>query len=171
MNTKWKLMVLTAVLVAIGTGVGVSARGWYVPWMSQRMVLEGSDKFVLVSLHPQAVPEGVKTQGDFYGFAMLGQKQITDPKLKARLVKALYEGLEVPEDYAAGDCFFPSYGIRATRAGRTVDVALCYDCGGVEFYEGREEEHVPTLREPRAVFEKAVVAAKLPRAADVGWVE
>lgn len=162
-QSKW----VAAILVVGALGVGLSVRGWFAPLMSQRSVLENSDKFVLYSLWSTAPPESLKLEGQFHGFGILGQKEITDPKLKARLVEALYDGLNVPEDYAPGDCFFPGYGIRALKGGRTIDVGLCYGCGTIEFYENGDRVRLPTTREVDKIFKAAVVQAKLRREADV----
>ncbi len=137
---------------------------------SERSVLDNSDQFILYSLTPRPDPGDKRIKGLFHRNGVLGQTQITDPKVRAELVDALYDAMPgFMEGYGDLDCFNPHHGIRATRGGRTVDAEICFECEAVYFYENGKSWEVPLVsrprNRPRQVFDQALTDAHVPLAA------
>ena len=64
-------------------------------------------------------------------------------------------------------CFDPRHGIRATAAGKTVDLVICFECSWVYSYFGDEKGvQGVTTGTPQATFDKILKDAKvtLPKA-------
>ncbi len=159
MKVNWKKVVIgAALLVAFAFGRFILYR------RSERYVLDNSDQFILYSLLPRSQEgrDGGRIIGRFQRNGVLGQTQVTDPQLKARLVNALFAGIS--SDGNAADCFNPRHGIRATYNGRTVDVEICFECGAVYFTENGKSNRQFVSQEPQKVFDQALIEAKLPRA-------
>ncbi|RYG71597.1 hypothetical protein EON80_05025 [bacterium] len=126
--------------------------------MNPQSVLENSDQLTLYSLRGYLNQEKLD---EFHGWGIFGQKRVTDPQMKERLVTALYSSMDSSAPQYS--CFSPSHGLRATRGGRTVDVVICFSCGKVDIYDrGQLRYHyLPISKEASPVFEKAIKAVGL----------
>jgi hypothetical protein len=95
--------------------------------------LENADRYELLSLDPRLqIPA---TPGLFHGFRVLGQTVVSDSGKRRELNRALHRGAKsmfanLPR------CFNPRHGIRVTRAGRTTDFLICFECQQVEVRVG-----------------------------------
>jgi hypothetical protein len=183
------LLVLVAFAVvnwAAYRGIRVSARPRDALSAETKKVLERADHFVLLSLHPTSamyrgpkaswamesvVPSEVTStpalpkpqeppMGMFHDYDILGKAEIRDRKERAELLRALYEGIADP-DAKTFACFNPRHGISATRAGETVDLVICFECGGISVY-GKNAQGVVTSRLPLERFKRAVEKVGLP---------
>lgn len=156
-NRRKVLLSVAGIALVVALGVGLSVRPRE---NDQRWLLENSDRFILYSLIPYPEDDEFKTVGKFRNWDVLGQTRITDPKLKARLVGALYGAMNSQVDERAS-CFFPRHGIRATRDGRTLDVVICFECSGVELHENGNAHVQFVTREPQKLFDQALIRSKI----------
>ncbi|HEY0073697.1 MAG TPA: hypothetical protein VGB77_06310 [Abditibacteriaceae bacterium] len=139
----------------------------------QRMVLEQSDTLILYSLmtHNELdsyfsslaeVNGFIKNREKFHRNYVVGKVRITDSRTKAKLVKALYDGIESHNGFAAA-CFNPHHGLRATKGNRIVDVVICFECSIVYFRESNQKRGEGTSGLPKPIFDGVLNDAKVPR--------
>lgn len=159
MKPNRKEAIKVALIGVVLLGVCVAA-GSILHLLSPRYVLDNSEEFILYSLDPY-LPNKGPVKGKLYKFAILGKTKITDPIARAKLVDALYTGMELPANRAF--CFEPHHAIRATRRGRTVDVVVCFGCQVVDFYvNGKKRSRHTISYKTSKVFEQTVQEAHLP---------
>src|SRR5690348_11630094 len=121
-----------------------------------RAILEGSEKFALLSVDPiSRAPEvdlnaslsngptngatQIDTREYFHDHRMLGRTEIKDPKRKAELLAALYNGVEKYRGLAA-PCFNPRHAIVATAGTNRVELLICFECdSGAEFTDSGQK--------------------------------
>jgi hypothetical protein len=153
---KW---VALAAVSVVGTVVL-----WPLTW-TQRTVLERADEFTLLSLNSYEMGMQARIVGaKFHNHRTLGGVKITDDKLKARLVAALFRAIDESRGFAAA-CFKPRHGIRARRGWRTIDAVICFECGHVHFHEwGRRNSFNVSFRSG-APFDAVLRAARVRVAA------
>ena len=122
--------------------------------------LEKADEFVLYSLDPRRQAEEPKD--GFHGWLVLGRTQITDAGARKKLVAALEQGVR-EHDGSIAHCFNPRHGIRATRAGKSVDLVICFECFQVEvFTAGQPDKGFLVSASPQQVFDEALRQADIP---------
>ena len=61
---------------------------------------------------------------------------VAESARRSQVVAALYYGIGRPSPILA--CWAPHHGIRATANGVTVEIAICFDCGHLRGFVGRE---------------------------------
>jgi hypothetical protein len=119
-----------------------------------RAILDGSEKFVLVSIDPKppgldleveaalrkdahlpaAVIEAPKDHRErFHDYPILGRTEIRDPKRKSELLGVLYRGLEKDRGSVPA-CFEPRHGIIASKGTNWVELVICFECEQVAEY-------------------------------------
>lgn len=114
-----------------------------------RQILDHSQQFYLYSLDPH--PLEVKADEDFHDTRILTRTLVTNPRARASLLTAFYNGIEEGNGDQMG-CFDPQIGIRAVRNGQTVDLVICYACLHVEIYDRHGFRSASTSNSPLPVF-------------------
>ena len=117
----------------------------------------GATQLELLSLSPEPKPApGTRL---FHGWRVLGTTPIQAASTRSEILKAIAQGIREPPQEAAA-CFRPRHGLRATHAGETVDLLICFECFRTDVYvgEGRENS-VRTARSPQPVLDAALRAA------------
>jgi len=114
-----------ALCVAAGAGCGglpASATG----------VLEGAEQFQIYRLEPygEAAKPGETV---FRGHVIEARAEVKDAQSKAKITDIVNRGIRRGDTQAK--CFNPRHGIHAVRAGKTVDLVICYECSAVEVGE------------------------------------
>ena len=80
--------------------------------------------------------EGVsEAVGEFRGYPVLGQVEVTDPDLRNQLIAALKDGY-ARRPARSAKCFWPRHGVRAVEKGKTVEYVICFQCLGFEEFVG-----------------------------------
>jgi hypothetical protein len=136
-----------------------------------RGILEGSEKFLLISLEPNWITEEERKadkRETFHRYPILGRTEIKDPELKRKLVAALYAAAEefrkpgVVRD--APSCFNPRHGIKATSGTNWVELVICFQCEQVVEYRKDGEDWTMLSKEPAAHFNRTLAEAGAPLA-------
>jgi hypothetical protein len=91
---------------------------------------------------------------------VLGKTNITNPKVKAELISALYSGLK--KDVSFAFCFNPRHGIRVVNGNQRLDLVICFECGRIDVYTSVSSGQACVSSLPEAVFDKALKDAKIP---------
>jgi hypothetical protein len=131
-----------------------------------RKILESGDHFILYSLDPTGLdfPNHSASKSEvFHNYAVLGKTEIQNQKQRMELLHAFYKGIADSDDSVAA-CFNPRHGIRATLAGETVDLVICFQCLSMETYTEPDARagSLLTTRSPKSTFNKALERAHLP---------
>jgi len=129
-----------------------------------KRILEQADTFILLSLEPHrrsnSDPPAPPTQEKLRGYNVLGSTEIRDARERSELLQALYRGVE-----AAGDdlamCFNPRHGIRATSSHGTIELVICFECGGIQLHQ-RHPSFVPMNDSPKKVFNRILEREHIP---------
>jgi hypothetical protein len=127
-----------------------------------RAILDKAAWIHVYSLDPRSVDARAKT---FRTWRLLGKTTVKDAKVRDKLLDALYRGIRAKAKTTTG--FQPRYALRASHAGRTVDLLVCFECGWVfVYYDGRKTESaiVRIAPSPDAVFAKILQDARVPLA-------
>jgi hypothetical protein len=123
-----------------------------------REALEKADRLELYSLDPEAEGKG---KDSFHGWKVLGKVDLKDGGRRDRVVKAVLRGMEEGRKMAM--CFDPRHGLRATRAGKTTDLVICFACSRTVVHApGKPGVTVSTSKAPQAVLDKVLTEAKVP---------
>jgi hypothetical protein len=159
MKTGRWLLVLTMLILASCS----SSRG---RWKSNlhpaaRSILDGADHFDLYSLEPWT---DAGTEGErLHGRLVLGKTTISDPTKRSELLARLDAG--IADQGKGAKCFDPRHAIRATYAGKTVDLVICFECGWVYVYlDGKEVKQEEVNSGIQPTFDEALTAAGVPLA-------
>jgi hypothetical protein len=153
-----------------------------------RAILDGSEKFVLVSLDP--TPPGMESNMDlltnvlsseknkpptanvepkqdtrerFHNYPVLGRTEIKDLMRKRELLKALYGGVKKIRG-GISDCFEPRHGIIANRGTNSVELVICFECEQIAEYADGNNAWSLMSKEPRELFNRTLVEAGVPLA-------
>jgi hypothetical protein len=140
----------------------------------QKPILDNSQQFILYSLDPSAghtlidpddpnairQAELVKRKEKFHGLVVLGKTTITNPKVKAELISALYSGIK--KDVSFAFCFSPRHGIRVVNGNQELDLVICFECGKIDAYTNLSSRQVYVSSLPQVVFDKTLKDAKIP---------
>ncbi len=119
-------------------------------------VLDKADRIELYSLEPEPEKKPEKT---LRGWAVLGKVTLEDAKVRNQVLTSLKEGVGRGR---GAKCFDPRHAIQASRAGQTVDIVICFECGWVYVYYDGEQEPSAVLTINRAAqseFDKILKAA------------
>jgi hypothetical protein len=130
-----------------------------------RAVLDGAEEIELYSLDPDHnKPKGADT---FHGWNVLGKVTLTDRADRSRVVTALKRGVNASDGMVAA-CFIPRHGIKASHAGKTLELVICFQCLSMKAHVDGKQHSVLTTGSPAAVFnevlkEKGVKLPEQPR--------
>jgi hypothetical protein len=148
-------------------GAGILIAFAFVQWTRRlprvaSTALDAADRYELLSLDPRLrVPA---TPDLFHGFRVLGQTVVSDEGTRRELNRALRKGAE--SIFANRPrCFNPRHGIRVTRAGRTTDFLICFECEQVEVWSGDQlVADWMTDSSPQPMFDQVLQHAGVPLA-------
>jgi hypothetical protein len=151
---------LIAALLAMAAGCASSSERNEIP-AAAASILEGADKFELLSLDPHF--SGGHVEEGFHNYKILGQTELSDPRQRTMIVSALKKGAE--EAGSPAMCFDPRHGIRVVRGGEMVDFVICFECSRVDVYvDGSKGESFLVSKSPQPVFDRALTDAGIPLA-------
>ena len=135
-----------------------------------RAVLEKAAEWDLLSLDPHD-KRPRRTDG-FHDWKILGRLSVKDPGTRDRLLAALGKGVAEAEAKKRGEsarglirehgCFQPRHGIRATHAGKTADLLICFECTPVYVFIGDEMEVHFTTGSTQDTFDGVLKDAMVP---------
>lgn len=155
-SLKHVLAVAAALMVGCGSKIPEPAR----------TALEGADQLELLSIDPSRRRE--TSADDFHGWRVLGRTQVQDADARKRLAAALRKGAG-ESDGSVAACFSPRHGVRATHAGKTVDLVICFECLQVKVYSADEPDgSFLTAGSPQPVFDQILREAGVPLAEAAG---
>jgi hypothetical protein len=146
-HRRW-LLALTLFIVLAGScvayctwpGGGVPSTTWD--------VLDRADEWELYSLFPDT--RNTELSERFGDWPVLGKTTVRDPAVRERLRRALAAATPRYEAFNGANCFWPRHGVRATHAGRTVELAICFECQHI--YQG-DGEHSGVSPDAQPVFD------------------
>lgn len=123
-------------------------------------ILSTAKDIELLSIEPS--PE-TNSAGGFHGYRVLGKTVIQESTVRKSLVESFTKGMIgtiVPTR-----CFIPRYGIRASHAGQTVEMLICFECSQFYVYDasGNGSQQFWVNQTPRAVFDKVLQDAGIPQ--------
>jgi hypothetical protein len=140
-----------------------------------RTHLNTSEHFTLLSLDPDDRDderEAIQSSGfhiklpprrpdRFHGFGVLGKTELREPKLQARLVAAIAEGIRANTGLMA-NCFNPRHGIHAVRGTQAADLVICFECSSLRIY-GLMETGYLTEAHAYPIFDGELIKARVPQ--------
>ncbi len=105
------------------------------------------------------LPPGVEK---FYGWAVLGKVDVTEPGDRESVLKAIEKGIEDGDVMAK--CFWPRHAVRLTRGGKTTDYVICFECRQLDKYVNNEHQsNVATSRSPAEALNEHLQRAGVPQ--------
>jgi len=190
---KWVAIISTVVVVWVAVVVIVHRRqiysekeredwGRYFLSSETRAILERSENFVFVSVDPtpralqvdldaelskrqmptNAAAESVSKEY-FHDYRVLGRTEIKDPKRKAELLAALYQGVEDRRASPAA-CFDPRHGIVAVAGTNRVELLICFHCNQGQEYSATGQRGFLIGKDPQELFNRTLTEAGVPLA-------
>jgi hypothetical protein len=131
---------------------------------SLEALAESPSQFVLYSLSPERTSKDeTVTSTQFYGYNILGSTPITDPAEQRALLRALAHGARENSNSAAM-CFNPRHALHIEREGRSVDLAICFECLQVEAHGFSVTEWFTISQSPEATFDESLTRHVIPKA-------
>ncbi len=126
-----------------------------------RDILDQADEWELYSLFPVQAEKSLPER--FQDWPVLGKTTVRDAETRGRLREALAGGTRRYQQwFPAAGCFFPRHGIHASHGGKSVDLAICFQCGYV--YQNDMEQVFRTTDAPQPAFDAVLVSAGIPLA-------
>lgn len=121
--------------------------------------LEKADALAVYSLGGET-----SEKDGWHGARVLGQTTVKGEAEQKALAAAVKKGVE--EGDRGARCFVPRHGVRATHAGKTYDLLICFECGWVYVYtDASDKPTVLMISEgPQKVLNKILTAARVPLA-------
>jgi hypothetical protein len=174
MRTQWKKWKLLGVATLLG-GLAWTVHTFSGSPLPSRNYFEASDQFILYSINPipkllsDDAAENKQRQKQwgsseiFQEYRVIGKTEITDSEVKARLLDALYGGLDGENPYRMM-CFSPRHGIRAIRGSKTVDLLICFKCARIDVTSPLRTGSISINETAQWVFDRVLTAAKVPLA-------
>jgi hypothetical protein len=129
-------------------------------------ILEKADQIELYSLEPE--PDDKAAKGPkatfFRGWLILGKTVLKTATSRKQVLDALDESVGRGR---MAKCFDPRHGIRASHAGQTVELVICFRCGQAYFYlDPRKDDHstLSINRGTQPMLDAMLKAAHIPLA-------
>ena len=107
-----------------------------------------------------------KQQELLYGDPVLGRVAITDPAIRREVIIAVKRDIRRGHP-AQSKCMFTRHVLRVVKDGRTVDVAICYQCHNYELHRdgGPHAGLTPSIgEESKPLLNKILADAGVPLA-------
>jgi hypothetical protein len=154
-HRRWLLFLAVSVVLAGSCVAYFAWPGGSVPAATWD-VLDGADEWELYSLFPDE--RNTELPERFGKWPVLGKTTVRDPEVLRRLRRALWAATPRYESLNGAKCFWPRHGIRASHEGRTVELAICFECQHI--YQG-DGKHSGVGREAQPVFDAVLREARL----------
>jgi hypothetical protein len=126
--------------------------------------LENGTTFKLLSLRPEMFVSGTPNEGSerplFYGYAILGETEITSTTARKELLGSLRKAVSHGPSTAAR-CFNPRHAIRVTNNGTQFDFLICFECRRMRVISSGETNYV-SLKGDQTTFDNALSQAHIP---------
>jgi hypothetical protein len=173
------VIVVTAYRRQLHTEEERESWGRYYLSSDTRAILNGGEKFVLLSVDPvprslmgefggalekeKQLPTtdaivGNESSDDFHDHRVLGRIEIKDSKRKEELLAALYRSVEKVRGTPPA-CFNPRHAIIAVAGTNRVELLICFECDqGIEFSDLGEKWFL-IGKEPSELFNRTLVEA------------
>lgn len=111
--------------------------------------------------------EFVTDDKHFRGYLVLGKVEITEPKARLEIMRAINDGIS-ESDGTVASCFWPRHGVHVETEGKTIDFVICYECLQVYVFSGRERPDMqPTSEKHQAMLTDRLTAAGIKLAPSV----
>lgn len=123
-------------------------------------ILDKAESIEFLSLSPKRGEKDIPEKDNFHGFRILGRVTLKDAGRKT-IVDGLRKGIK-DSDGSVAACFNPRHGIRATVAGKTADIVICFECHSLVTHIGETRGSALTARTPEATFNKVLKDANVP---------
>ena len=121
-------------------------------------VLSAANRFEILALQPNPLePAPAGALGDFHGFAILSRAAVPDPATREQILAQVYRGIHASDGTVAA-CFNPRHGIRAERAGKVVDLVICYECLVLHVHADGKQDGVTTTQAPGRALTRVFAA-------------
>jgi hypothetical protein len=125
-----------------------------------RRILEEAAELEMFSIGGTA---GQKAEEEFRYFGVVGKMRVTDGRIKAELVSALFDGVATPSNMMG--CFKPHHGVRATHEGKTVDLLICFECQNFKGFAESGEFGGAISKLPEDLFNRILTSGGVPLSA------
>ena len=116
-----------------------------------------------VSQFQCAKPSPQSRPGEFHGYKILGQVQLSDDE-NQRAKELIRDGLL--DDGMRAFCFKPHHGVRAINGKQAVDFVICFKCRQLVTYSEGANREAKIGRQPENYFNQLLTAAGVPFAPD-----
>jgi hypothetical protein len=129
-----------------------------------KAILEKADRIEIYAIDPE--PDK-KPEKNLREWRILGKVTLGDEKSRSQVLSLLEESVGRGETQR---CFLPRHAIRATRAGKTVDLIICFECEWIRVYYDDEKKpaaDLPINQSPRSQLNKTLKAGGVPLRPDM----
>lgn len=131
-------------------------------------LLDKADQIELLSLDPTGggfgppKPDKAKPGEEFHQYKILGSTVVKDAAARQKLVSSFKKAIEEAPEMAAG-CFTPRHGLRVTRAGKTAEYVICFEClSSMVYIDDKLEKTYRNSGDPAETFNNVLKKAKVP---------
>ena len=121
--------------------------------------LEKADELAVYSLGGETAEKD-----GWHGAKVLGQTTVKGEAAQKVMAAAVKKGVEDGDH--ASRCFVPRHGVRATHAGTTYDLLICFECGWLYVYTDASDKPTVLMISdgPQKALNKILVDARVPLA-------
>jgi hypothetical protein len=130
--------------------------------------LIASKEIFLISLDPMSEESDNKTPSNsskifFHGFEELGRTKIDNQIERTKIAEEIKASIS---DVSASqaDCFWPRHAILVADGKLGFEILICYECHGVEIYEGNKQIFYESFGGTSTYFNELLKKANLPLA-------
>lgn len=102
-----------------------------------------------------------QTAEKFYNYPVLGKIEIQSEADRATIIQAVKRSVAGGTLSLGKHCFWPRHGIRATFAGETIDLVICFECDSLNV-EGAIEASEPISDAAQPVLNEFLTKAGIP---------
>ncbi len=140
-----KLLLLGAILTLAGVA-GLCA------WQTMRRgpdnlmgIPDDPDEVILFSVDGTNTDEEPEEQGRpkgeelLYEYPILGRVIVTDPSQKQLVIALVKQDIQIGWPVQA-KCFYPRHVLRVVKAGRIIDVVICFECHKCEIHQNGDSD-------------------------------
>jgi hypothetical protein len=123
-------------------------------------ILENAETLEVLSLSPDEVAG--KNDREVYGYKLLGQIGVKDKGARRNLLSVIYQS--VNEGTTSDWCFEPRHVVRASAAGKSIDLLICFACDSMHVHEDNEEGylHYPISKRAKEMINRILTDAGIP---------
>jgi hypothetical protein len=122
---------------------------------------DSPSRVVLYSLSPRS-DEGTPPDQTFHTYTIRGRADVTDPKERQALLRALAKGARDATPNMMGACFNPRHGLRVEQGSYAADFVICFECLQVQSCGFQPAEDFLTSAEPQSTFDESLRHHNLP---------